>query len=267
MLWINEELQDGGLMRAYVYEPRQMRRDYIAAELEGVDINTHFVGHEFFSDVGPSLSQQVENSDAVLLGECNDTASLIRLVRRSGLDCPLIVLRDVRNSRDTAAALDQGADDVIVQPIRGPEILSRINSIIRRAHGHSAESVRIGEMIAFFDGRDPVVAGTSIKLSKREHAIFHHLTLNANKVVSKNAIYDAVYGGSIDQPFDKVIDVYICKIRKKFSSAIDIGSQYIQTVHGRGYKLAAPAPEVQNQRRPISRSEKTNDYFNVVDQR
>lgn len=227
-------------MRAYVYEPSQMRRDYLVAELEGVEIKAHFVCEDFFHEGRTALSQQIESSDAILLGEAENTQSLIRVVRQSGLRSPLIVLRDVRNARDTSAALDQGADDVIVQPVRGAELLSRINSIIRRAHGHASESVMIGEMVAFFDGRDPLVAGKNVKLSKREHAIFSHLALNSNKTVSKHAIYDAVYGASIDQPFDKVIDVYICKLRKKFSAASAIGAQYIETVHGRGYRLGAP---------------------------
>jgi two-component system cell cycle response regulator CtrA len=64
--------------------------------------------------------------------------------------------------------------------------------------------------------------------------------MNSNKVISNNAIYDAVYGMSADQPFDKVIDVYICKLRKKIASAADTGAQYIETIHGRGYKLSAP---------------------------
>lgn len=224
-------------MRAYVYEPRQMRRNYLSAELEGVDINPHFVDSDFFGEGRKALSRQVDDSDAILLGESKDTHSLIKIVRQSGLDNPLIVLRDVRNTHDTSAALDQGADDVVIQPVRGAELLSRINSIIRRAHGHSSESVVIGELSAFFDGRDPIVSGKSIKLSNREHAIFSHLALNTNKVVSKHAIYDAVYGASIDQPFDKVIDVYICKLRKKFAAAADSGFQYIETVHGRGYRL------------------------------
>ncbi|MCE8008989.1 response regulator transcription factor [Aestuariivita sp.] len=227
-------------MRAYVYEPRQKRRASLASELEGVDIKPHFVDEDFFGEGREQLAQQVESSDAILLGEGENTQSLIRAVRRAGLDSPLIVLRDFRNARDTSAALDQGADDVIVQPIRGAELLSRINSIIRRAHGHAAESVVVGEMVAYFDGRDPMVSGSNIKLSKREHTIFLHLALNSNKVVSKNAIYDAVYGASLDQPFDKVIDVYICKLRKKIAAAAKSGFQYIETVHGRGYRLGAP---------------------------
>ena len=98
----------------------------------------------------------------------------------------------------------------------------------------------VGELTAFFDGSDPIVSGSRIKLSKREHSVFQHLALNSNKVISKDAIYDSIYGASIDQPFDKVIDVYICKLRKKFAKAADSGWQYIETVHGRGYKLTTP---------------------------
>lgn len=227
-------------MRAYVYEPRQKRQETLASELEQVDIKPFFVDERFFGEGRSQLLQQVEYSDAILIGEDANTHSLIRQVRQYGLDSPLIVMRDYRNARDASAALDQGADDVIVQPIRGPELLSRIKSIIRRAHGHSSESVSIGELVAYFDGRDPIVSGSSIQLSKREHAIFFHLALNCNRVVSKNAIYDAVYGASPDQPFDKVIDVYICKLRKKFATASKAGYQYIETVRGRGYRLGAP---------------------------
>ena len=58
--------------------------------------------------------------------------------------------------------------------------------------------------------------------------------------MSKAALYDAVYGMAEDQPFDKVIDVYICKIRKKIDLAAGPGHRYIETVHGRGYKLSPP---------------------------
>ena len=64
--------------------------------------------------------------------------------------------------------------------------------------------------------------------------------LNAQRVVSKAAIYDALYGMAEEQPFDKVIDVYICKIRKKIALAAGSGHRYIETVHGRGYKLSPP---------------------------
>lgn len=227
-------------MRAYVFEPREKRRASLASELENAGLQPLFVGEEFFETGLAPLTQTGSEHRAILIGESANTHRQIRAVRHAGCENPLIILRDFRNSADTAAALDRGADDVIVSPIKGGEVLSRINSIVRRFHGHAAESISVGEVTAFFDGRDPIVSGTRIKLSKREHSIFQHLALNSNKVISKNAIYDAVYGMSADQPFDKVIDVYICKLRKKIAAAADTGAQYIETIHGRGYKLSAP---------------------------
>ncbi|PCH72556.1 MAG: transcriptional regulator [Rhodobacteraceae bacterium] len=227
-------------MRAYVFEPRQKRQAALLSELEGVGIHVTFVEDDFFDTGLSHLNQPEASSGAILIGESAATNAQIRAVRKSGCENPLIVLRDFRNAQDTSAALDFGADDVIVSPIRGGEVLSRINSIIRRSFGHASESVLVGELTAYFDGRDPVVSGARIKLSKREHTIFHHLALNSNRVISKHAIYDAVYGMSADQPFDKVIDVYICKLRKKIAAAAKSGSHYIETVHGRGYKLSAP---------------------------
>ena len=227
-------------MLAYVFEPREKRRASLQGELENVGLQPLFVGEEFFETGLAPLSQPGSEHSAILIGDSTNTHKQIRAVRASGCENPLIVMRDFRNSTDTAAALDRGADDVIVSPIKGLEVFSRINSIVRRFHGHAAESVSVGEVTAFFDGRDPVVSGARIRLSKREHSIFQHLALNSNKVISKNAIYDAVYGMSADQPFDKVIDVYICKLRKKIAGAAQSGAQYIETIHGRGYKLSAP---------------------------
>lgn len=227
-------------MRTYVFEPREKRRASLAAELENVGLQPLFVGEEFFETGLAPLTQPGSEHRAILIGESPNTHKQIRTVRASGCENPLIVLRDFRNSADTAAALDRGADDVIVSPIKGSEVIARINSIVRRFHGHASESVVVGEITAYFDGRDPLVSGARIKLSKREHSIFQHLALNSNKVISKNAIYDAVYGMCADQPFDKVIDVYICKLRKKIAAASESGSQYIETIHGRGYKLSTP---------------------------
>lgn len=227
-------------MRAYVFEPREKRRASLLSELENAGIAPQLIGDDFFQTGLSILNQPGFETRAILIGKSPHTHQQIRAVRRAGCANPVIVFRDFRNFQDTSAALDLGADDVVVSPIKGSEVASRINSVVRRFHGHAADSVIVGELTAFFDGRDPIVSGNRIKLSKREHSIFQHLALNSNKVISKNAIYDAVYGMSADQPFDKVIDVYICKLRKKIAAASDSGCQYIETVHGRGYKLSAP---------------------------
>ena len=227
-------------MRAFVFEPREERQGPLSSQLGQAGLEASFVGEDFFSGGLGALKQPGLDSRPILIGESENVHGHIQSVRGAGCSNPVIVLRDFRNFRDTSALLDNGADDVIVSPIKGSEVLSRINSIIRRFHGHASESVVLGEMTAYFDGRDPIVSGSRIKLSKREHSIFRHLVLNSHRVTSKSAIYDAVYGMSADQPFDKVIDVYICKLRKKIAAAAESGCQYIETVHGRGYKLSPP---------------------------
>lgn len=227
-------------MKVYVYEQQQKRRAGLATELKNAGVDPQFVTKEFFETSLAILTQQSNETHAVLLGECDEVRELIHTIRRAKCVNPIIVFRDFRNSLDTAGLLDLGVDDVMVSPIRGAEVFSRVNSVVRRLYGHAADSVVMGELVAYFDGRDPLVCGNRIKLSKREHSVFQHLALNSNKVISKDAIYDAVYGSSIEQPFDKIIDVYICKLRKKLTSASVSGWQYIETVQGRGYRLRLP---------------------------
>ncbi len=232
-------------MRMYVFEERQDRHRGLSGELRSAGLEAIFVTEEFFEAGVSQLVQQGHETSGILLGESENIRRHIQAIRTVGCVNPIIVLRDFRNSRDTSDLLNVGADDVIVAPIKGTELLSRANSIIRRLYGHAGESVVVGELTAYFDGRDPMVSGRRIKLSKREYSVFQHLALNSNRVISKDAIYDAIYGTSVEQPFDKVIDVYICKLRKKFTMASESGWQYIETVHGRGYKLSSPQSQPQ----------------------
>ena len=240
-------------MYIYVFEPRDGRRDGLIAELEGVGMSPVVVSEDFFASDLSVLNRKGSDTRAIAIGDTPQTLDHVRAVRAAGCRNPVLVMRDFKNSRDTSEALDNGADDVMVSPIKGIEVLSRVNSINRRSYGHAAESITVGEVTAYFDGRDPEVSGARLRLSKREHAIFQHLVLNSNRVISKGAIYDAVYGMDDDQPFDKVIDVYICKLRKKICAAADSGYQYIETVYGRGYKFG-----------PVERDE-TEDDAAMVD--
>jgi len=240
-------------MHIYLYEPRAERRPGVMSELQGAGMRPVEIGDDFFRGNLELLTRRGSDTRPFLLADTPSTLENIRILRAAGARNPVLVMRDFRNARQTAEALDSGADDDIVIPLKAVELRSRINSITRRAYGHAAESITIGEVTAYFDGRDPEVMGQRVKLSRREHAIFQHLALNAPRVISKGAIYDAVYGMADEQPFDKVIDVYICKIRKKLGSAVASGHQYIETVYGRGYKFAPVDPAVAAE--PLSAAE------------
>jgi len=227
-------------MHIYLYEPREDRAKGLAAELRTSGIKAVRISDSFFDGDLGLLNREGHDIRPLLLADGPATLTQIGKLRGAGCRNPIVVMRDFRNASAAARTLDHGADDDVVIPLKGIELQSRINSITRRRHGHAAQSVHIGAVTAYFDGRDPEVDGERIYLSGREHAIFRQLALNARRVVSKAAIYDAIYGMAEEQPFDKVIDVYICKIRKKIASAAGGEHRYIETVHGRGYKLSSP---------------------------
>lgn len=228
-------------MQIFVYEPREERRDGLTKELNAANLAALEIGDEFFERDLSLLAVDGKFSSPFLLAADENLIPHITSLRTAGCDNPIVVMRDFRNAQETAEALRRGADHDIVIPIKAHELRARIEAVLRRANGHAAEHVSVGEVTAYLDGRDPEVKGQRVKLSNREHAIFNQLALNAGRVISKSSIYDAVYGVLESPPYDKVVDVYICKIRKKFGEATDEGAKYIETVPGRGYRLSADA--------------------------
>lgn len=230
-------------MQLYYYEPKTMILDTVTSKLKEDNVKVIPVAFDFFEKDLSALGKDGMATKAILISDNDAALEQIKSVRSSGCLNPLILIVDMRNSQRIADLINAGADDVIVRPWKNVELVARINAITRRSHGHVSSSVSIGDIVAYFDGRDPEVFGQRLKLSHREHAIFSHLALQHGRVISKESLYEAVYGMLDNQPFDKVIDVYICKLRKKIEIATG-GKQYIETVYGRGYKLSAPESNI-----------------------
>lgn len=193
-------------------------------------------------DAGRLLSEGdgLEQFDAVAIGTVRDAAGWIAQLRRAPKAPIVLSLLERRCSQTAVQHLQAGADDVLIKPVHGAEVEARLQAVRRRSHGHVASEVQVGRLTVYLDGRDPCVDGKRLRLSHREHAIFSVLALNVGKVVPKERIYELVYGLSGSDPLDKVIDVYICKLRKKLAESTG-GEKYIETVYGRGYKFDAPA--------------------------
>lgn len=226
-------------MQLYYFEPNDIIRGATSSEMLKVGLKPVHVEEDFFEKDLSVLGKDGMTTKGILIAETPRTMEFVKAIRSSGCLNPLIVVLDMKNSAKSADYINNGADDTIYRPFKGIEILARVNGINRRSYGHVASSITIGDIVAYFDGRDPEIEGRRLKLSHREHAIFSHLALQHGRVISKENLYEAVYGMLDNQPFDKVIDVYICKLRKKIEVATG-GKQYIETVYGRGYKLSAP---------------------------
>ena len=176
----------------------------------------------------------------LLAGGGGALVPVVRRLRASGFGGPLLVLAPAEAASIRVELLNAGADDVVTAPVDPVELEARIAAILRREHGILGETVEIGTLVFHLDGRHPQLAGREMRLSAREYDILRHLVLNVERVVSKTSIYDALYALSAEPPFEKIIDVYICRLRAKIALA-GLGAPAIITVAGRGYSLRRPA--------------------------
>jgi two-component system cell cycle response regulator CtrA len=135
-------------------------------------------------------------------------------------------------------ALGFGADDYVTKPFHRVELVARIHAIVRRSKGHSQSVIRTGKLAVNLDAKTVEVDGARVHLTGKEYAMLELLSLRKGTTLTKEMFLNHLYGG-MDEPELKIIDVFICKLRKKLSVATG-GKNYIETVWGRGYVLREP---------------------------
>jgi len=130
-----------------------------------------------------------------------------------------------------------GADDYITKPFDKEELIARIQAVIRRSKGYSQPLLKVGGLQLNLDSREVLVNDRTVHLTGKEYAILELLVLRKGMVLTKEAFLNHLYGG-IDEPEMKIIDVFICKLRKKLAHAG--AGNLIGTVWGRGYMMRDP---------------------------
>src|SRR5574338_560940 len=131
-----------------------------------------------------------------------------------------------------------GADDYVTKPFHREELVARIHAVVRRSKGHSQSVIRTGKLSVNLDAKTVEVDGARVHLPGKEYAMLELLSLRKGTTLTKEMFLNHLYGG-MDEPELKIIDVFICKLRKKLSLACS-GDNYIETVWGRGYVLREP---------------------------
>ena len=121
--------------------------------------------------------------------------------------------------------------------------MARIHAIVRRSKGHAQSLIETGDLVINLDSKSVEVSGTRVHLTGKEYQMLELLALRKGTTLSKEMFLNNLYGG-IDEPELKIIDVFMCKLRKKLANASG-GKDYIETVWGRGYILRDPADEAQ----------------------
>ncbi len=168
-----------------------------------------------------------------------DGYEVLRRLRSARVKTPTLILSGLSDADDKIKGLGVGADDYLTKPFDKRELVARIQAIVRRAKGHSDSIIRTGKLTVNLDARTVEVDNQQIHLTGKEYGILELLSLRKGTTLTKEMFLNHLYGG-MDEPELKIIDVFVCKLRKKLSTATG-GDNYIETVWGRGYVLRDPA--------------------------
>ena len=162
---------------------------------------------------------------------------VVRRMRGARVETPVLILSGLNRPQAKVKGFGMGADDYITKPFDKAELIARIQAVIRRSKGYSQPLLRIGNLQLNLDSRDVMVDDQAVHLTGKEYAILELLVLRKGMVLTKEAFLNHLYGG-IDEPEMKIIDVFICKLRKKLAQAG--AGNLIGTVWGRGYMMRDP---------------------------
>ena len=163
---------------------------------------------------------------------------VLRSLRVSKVKTPILILSGLAGIEDKVKGLGFGADDYMTKPFHKDELIARIHTVVRRSKGHAQSVVQTGDLIVSLDQKTVEVSGARVHLTGKEYQMLEFLSLRKGAMISKEMFLTQLYGG-MDEPEIKIIDVFICKLRKKLASASN-GKDFIETVWGRGYVLREP---------------------------
>jgi two-component system, cell cycle response regulator CtrA len=192
-------------------------------------------------------------TDGVNLGKLHDYAVIVldltlpdisgfevlHSLRSSQVKTPILILSGLTGVKDKVMALGLGADDYMTKPFQTVELVARIRAIVRRSNREARSVVSAGDLCVDLDSKTVEVCGTPVHLTVKEYQMLELLSLRKGATLTKEMFLNNLYGG-MDEPTNKIIDVFMCKLRKKLASASN-GKNFIETVRGRGYTLREPS--------------------------
>ncbi len=217
-------------------DPSTAKAIELSLASEGIVCDTTSLGEEGL-EIGKIYDYDIIILDLMLPDI--DGYEVLRRLRAAKVKTPILILSGLSGPDQKIKGLGFGADDYLTKPFNKGELIARIQAIVRRSKGHAESIIRTGKLSVNLDTRTVEIDSKPIHLTSKEYAIIELLSLRKGTTLTKEMFLNHLYGG-IDEPELKIIDVFICKLRKKLQVAS--GENYIETVWGRGYVLKDPAP-------------------------
>lgn len=231
---------EGVYMRVLMIEDdRQTARSIeLMLKHEGLNVYTTDLGEE-----GVDLGKLFDYDIIVLDLDLPDMTGydVLKTLRVAKVSTPILILSGYSEIENKVRGLEFGADDYMTKPFHKDELIARINAVVRRSKGHSHSEIKTGEITVNLDAKTVEANNQRVHLTGKEYQMLELLSLRKGTTLTKDMFLNHLYGG-MDEPELKIIDVFICKLRKKLAAATD-GNHYIETVWGRGYVLRDPVEE------------------------
>jgi two-component system cell cycle response regulator CtrA len=207
---------------------------------DGLQVYTTDLGEE-----GIELAK-IYDFDVILLDlQLPDMTGLdvLRHLRGSRIETPVIMLSGTSAVDAKLRTFTGGADDYITKPFHNDELIARIHAVVRRSKGHANSVIQTGDITVNLDAKTVEVKGQRVHVTGKEYDILELLSLRKGTTLTKEVFLNHLYNG-LDEPESKIIDVFVCKLRKKLAVATN-GREHIETVWGRGYVLRDPVEILQ----------------------
>jgi DNA-binding response OmpR family regulator len=207
---------------------------------EGLSLGLKQLGHTVDWVLDGSAAEQAlssETIDALILDlglPKQDGLDVLRKLRSTGLDLPVLVLTARDTIEDRIQGLDMGADDYVVKPFDLMEVNARLRAISRRREGRAAPVITYADMVLDPASRSLLKDGEDIQLGANEFALLESLLTHQGRIMSRQALEESLYGWD-EGVESNAIEVYIHHLRKK------LGKDLIKTIRGVGYMIQKPS--------------------------
>jgi len=205
-----------------------------------------------FKDAGYAVDTALDGEEGHFLGDTEpydavildlglpliDGVSVLQKWRADGKKFPVLILTARDQWSEKVAGFDAGADDYLTKPFHVEELMARLRALLRRAAGHTTDTIELGDLMVDNRAARAFVDGMAIKLTSHEFRLLSYMAAHKGRVISRTELVEHIY----DQDFDRdsnTIEVFVGRLRKK------IGTERIETVRGLGYRLLDPEAEAE----------------------